>query len=87
MVGEAEIDDASPETDLAKSAIAKLGERYEGGFLLEKSGMKKKSKDGFYEIAGKDIYGYYGSYGDYLRSGSLVILQGIGKNENRLVSS
>lgn len=39
-----------PESDLAKRVIAKLGGRYGGGFLLEKTGMKKASKNGIYEF-------------------------------------
>lgn len=39
-----------PETDLAKRCIAKLGDRYGGGFLLEKTGMKKTTKNGIYEF-------------------------------------
>lgn len=39
-----------PESDLAKLAREKLGDRYGGGFLLHKTGMKKAAKNGLYEF-------------------------------------
>jgi len=39
-----------PTSDLAKLAKEKLGERYQGGFLLHKTGMKKTNKNGIYEF-------------------------------------
>lgn len=39
-----------PESDLYKQAREKLGDRYEGGFVLHKTGMKKASKNGYYEF-------------------------------------